>query len=64
MLEQLLQRLNEIRDNRELFRNELIKSAFTLKTYEFFRLRKMVKDDYGKTHGQEIADAYEFLLYN
>jgi hypothetical protein len=56
--------LEQVSTNKELFKKELVKSFEWLKTYEFFKLRKWVKDRFGRTHSEVIADVYRFLLYN
>jgi hypothetical protein len=63
MLEQQMLVLSKSSANKEIFRKELLNSLAWLKTYDLFRLRKWVGEQYGKKYPEVISEAFEPFLY-
>lgn len=51
--------LNQLSENRELFRKEIVKSFNWLKSYEILQLHKWLKENYMETHGDIIKDIFQ-----
>ena len=53
--------LQNVSDNKELFRKEIVKSFRWLKSYEIYNLHKWLNENYGETHKEIIKDAFQFI---
>lgn len=53
--------LQNVSDNKELFRKELEKSLKWLKSWEIYKLHRWVKDNFSKSHKEIIDDVFSLL---
>lgn len=53
--------LQNLSDDKDLFRKEIVKSFRWLKSYEIIQLHKWLKDNYGKTHKDVIEEIFQFI---
>ncbi len=47
--------------DKELFRNEILRSFRWLKSYEIIKLHKWLKENFGKTHSDVIRQVFEYI---
>lgn len=53
--------LQNLSDDKELFKKELVKSLKWLRSYEIFKLHRWLKDNYHETHKEIISDVFNFI---
>ncbi len=53
--------LEQLSNDKELFRKEIIKSFKWLKSYEIIQLHKWLKEKYGKTHQEIIQEIFQYI---
>jgi len=61
MLEHQKLVLQNLSNNKELFRKELEKSIVWLKSYEVYKLYAWVKEKYGKSHKEIINEVFTLI---
>ncbi len=53
--------LQNVSDDKDLFKKEIVKSFKWLKSYEIYQLHKWLKENYGNTHKEVISDAFQYI---
>jgi hypothetical protein len=61
MFEHQKRRLRQLSYDKELFRNEILKSFKFLKSYEIILLHKWLKDNFHRTHADVINQVFEYI---
>jgi hypothetical protein len=61
MFENQKRRLKQLSYDKELFRNEILRSFKWLKSYEIIMLHKWLKENFGKTHADVIRQVFEYI---
>lgn len=61
MFENQKRRLKQLSYDKELFRNEILRSFKWLKSYEIILLHKWLKENFGKTHSDVIRQVFEYI---
>ncbi len=61
MLENQKRRLKQLSYDKELFRNEILRSFRWLKSYEIIKLHKWLQENFGKTHSDVIRQVFEYI---
>lgn len=53
--------LEQLSNNKVLFRKEIVKSFKWLKSYEIIQLHRWLKDNYQESHGDIIKDIFQHI---
>jgi hypothetical protein len=53
--------LDQLSNDKDLFRKEIIKSFKWLKSYEILQLYRWLKKKYGKLHADVIKDIFQYI---
>lgn len=53
--------LEQLSNDKELFRKEIIKSFKWLKSYEIIQLHQWLKEKYGQTHREIIQEIFQYI---
>ena len=53
--------LQNLSEDKELFKKELVKSLRWLRSYEIYQLHRWLKDNYYETHNEIISDVFYFI---
>lgn len=61
MLEHQMAILEQVSDDSELFRKEIVKSFKWLKSYEILQLHQWLKEKYQHEHGKLIQDIFQHI---
>jgi hypothetical protein len=61
MFENQKRRLKQLSYDKELFRNEILRSFKWLKSYEIIMLHKWLKENFSKTHADVIRQVFEYI---
>jgi hypothetical protein len=61
MFENQKRRLKQLSYDKELFRNEILRSFKWLKSYEIILLHKWLKENFAKTHSDVIRQVFEYI---
>jgi hypothetical protein len=61
MLERHKLLIEQLSYDKDLFRKEILKSFWWLKSYEIIQLYVWLKKNFGRTHGDVIRDVFEFI---